>query len=437
MTTAAQAIVERMADDDRRAMLLAVPNVGRVTRRRGRIVLDFSPELRGTDRYLWTFSGRAFESESAAESVRQRICQDAAHMPLSDAIARFRGDRSRTHKATDVVDRFLEAAGMTPSERTGQLIRPRTLAAYRAILRRGRPFYAGMTIAELTRADTLRRLKGWFRMPVEQGGRGLQSDQEARNFFAAFRAVVSWYRTTRRDFPAPDWPSMPTAITAKRRNVGRRAAENRLTLAQVVRAIDAIPEDRQPLFWVLFYTQARPTEVRGVLGEDWVRPRLTIRRSAESKSGAAEIAPTTKTGETGTYELPEWVAALIDKQCTGARFNADAPLFRNPDARAGGGIFSDDAIRGTWETATKRAGIPWVPVYRAMKHTQVSALRDAGISIEEIVDQCRWTSSAMLEHYDEARDVRRGAVVARLDAMVGRARSGDAGVIREIDEKKR
>lgn len=437
MSAPAPAKLERMAIDDRRAMLLAVPNVGKVTRRRGRIVLDFSPELRGSDRYLWTFSGRAFESEAAAESVRQRICQDAAHMPLPDAIARFRGDRSRTHKATDVVDRYLEAATATPSERTGQLIRPRTLAAYRAILKRGRPFYAGMTIAEATRADTLRRLKGWFRLPVDQGGRGLQSDQEARNFFAAFRAVIAWYRTTRRDFAAPDWPSMPTAITAKRRNVGRRAAESRLTLAQVVRAIDAIPEPRQPLFWVLFYTQARPTEVRGVLGEDWARPRLTIRRSAESKSGSAEIAPTTKTGEAGTYELPEWVGALIDKHCTGARFKPGAPLFPNPDARAGGGIYSDDAIRGTWAAATKAAGIPSVSVYRAMKHTQVSALRDAGISIEEIVDQCRWTSAAMLEHYDEARDVRRGAVVARLDAMVGRARAGDARVTRESEEEKR
>ncbi len=434
--SAATANIGRMAIDDRRAMLLAVPNAGKVTRRRGRIVLDFSPELRGSDRYLWSYSGRAFESDAVAESVRQRICQDAVHMPLADAIARYRGDRSRTHKATDVIDRYLEAAKATPSDRTGQLIRPRTLAAYRAVLRRGRPFLDGLTIAEATRADTLRRLKGWFRLPLEQGGRGLQSDQEARNFFAAFRAVVAWYRTTRRDFPAPSWPPMPTALTAKRRNVGRRAAENRLTLPQVVRAIDSIPPARQPLFWVLFYTQARPTEVRGVLGEDWARPRLTIRRSADGKSGSAEIASTTKTGETGTYELPEWVCDLIDKHCTGARFRPDAPLFPNTDARAAGGIYSDDAIRGTWAAASKRAGIPWVPLYRAMKHTQVSALRDAGISIEEIVDQCRWTSAAMLEHYDEARDVRRGAVVARLDAMVGRARSGDARVTDEGGAKK-
>jgi hypothetical protein len=204
----------------------------------------------------------------------------------------------------------------------------------------------------------------------------------------------------------------------------------------VVRGIDAIPEARQPLFWALFYTQARPTEARGVLGEDWQRPRLTIRRSAESKRGGSEIAATTKTGETGAYELPEWVCALIDKHCTGARFRPDAPLFTNPDHRAPSGAISDDAIRATWAAASKKAGIPWVPVYRAFKHTQVSALRDSGISVDDIVNQCRWTSAAMLEHYDEAKDVRRGAVVARLDALVGSARSGYSWDTRKSEVEK-
>lgn len=437
MSARAAANLGRMADDERRAMLLAVPDFGRVRRRPdGRIFLDFSPELRDGNRYLWTFFGKAFESEGAAESVRQRICQDAARMPLVDAVAGFRGRRSRSHKATEIIDRYLEAAATTASDRTGQLIRPRSLAAYRAVLRRGRPFWEGMTIGDLCRASTLRQLKGWFRVPVAHGGRGLESDQEARACFAALRAVVAWYRTTRTDFPAPAWPPMPTALTAKRRNLARQATRSRLTLPEVVRGIDAIPEDRQPLFWVLFYTQARPSEVRGVLGEDWARPRITIRRSAESKHAGADIAATTKTGETGSYELPEWVSALIDKHCTGARFDPSAPLFTNRDARARGGVWSDDAIRATWVSASKRAGIPWVPVYRAFKHTQVSALRDAGISIEDIVDQCRWSSSAMLEHYDEARDARRSAVVARLDALVGSARSGYSGDTSRGDAEK-
>lgn len=429
--------IPRLADEQRRAILLAMPEHGRVTRLKNRIVIDFSPALRGSDRYLWAFAGKAFETTEAAESVRQRICIRSTAIPLVDAVAEFRGSRSRNHRVADVIDRFLEAARTTPSDRTGTLLSPRTLAAYKAVLRRSKPFWTGMTISEACQADTLRRWKGWFRLPVNQGGRGLASDQEARNAFAAFRAVVAWYRTTRPDFPPPNWPSMPTASTAKRRNVARRRVENRLTLPEVVRGIDAIPEARQPLFWVLFYTQARPAEVRGVLGEDWARPKLTIRRSAATRHSGAEIRPTTKTGETGTYELPEWVCDLIDRHCTGARFDPSKPLFANPDPRAGGPLFSDDAIRDTWIAATKHAQIPWAPVYRAFKHTQVSALRDAGISIEDIIDQCRWTSASMLDHYDERKDERRGSVVARLDEMVGKARSADIGLTQKLTSKIR
>ena len=52
-----------------------------------------------------------------------------------------------------------------------------------------------------------------------------------------------------------------------------------------------------------------------------------------------------------------------------------------------------------------------------MKHTQVSALRAAGIPIDDIVEQCRWASPAMMEHYDDARDERRDAVVVKLGEL--------------------
>ena len=410
-----------MPDVSKRVRLPDVPDVGTVRRVKGSIVIDFSPDIRGKGRFLWSLSGQAFESEAVAESVRRRICQHFKTMPLEDAVARYRGNRSRQHKATAIVDRYLEAAPTLQSERTGRFLAPRTLAAYRGVLNRARPFLEGMTIAEATSAPTLRKFKAWFRLP-EPSGRGLKSDQEARNAFAAFRAVVSWYRLERPDFPAPNWPTMPTAITAKRQNQAERNS-NRLTLPEVVRGIEQIPENRRPLFWVLFYTQARPSEVRGVLGRDWNRPRLEIRRSAATKRSDAEIRPTTKTGETGIYELPEWVGEMIDRHCTGARFDAERPLFVNPDPLARGRIFSDDAIRDSWATASTKAGIPWVPPYRAFKHTQVSALLAAGISLEDLIAQCRWTSASMVEHYDERQDEKRGGVVARLDSLVSKVRA--------------
>jgi hypothetical protein len=53
-----------------------------------------------------------------------------------------------------------------------------------------------------------------------------------------------------------------------------------------------------------------------------------------------------------------------------------------------------------------------------MKHTQVSALRAAGIPIDDIVEHCRWATPAMMEHYDDARDERRDAVVLKLGELV-------------------
>lgn len=417
--TAAQAIAGRMPAVDRQAMLLAVPDHGRVRIIRGRIVLDFSPDLRDASRYLWAFAGRPFVSFEHAEEVRLTICRDARHMPLEDAIARFRGRRSRAHKAVDVIDRYLAAAPLLVSERTDRRLAPRTLDAYARVLRRARPWFADQTIHEATQADALRRFKAWFSLPPP-AGRGLETDQEARNAFAAFRAVVAWYRTTRRDFPEPDWPSMPTALTAKRRGLARRGAPARIGLPDVVRAIEAMPELRRPIYWVMLYCGARPTEARGVLGRDWTRPRLTICRSAADRASRAEVRDSTKTGEVGTYELPEWLCDLIDRHR--ASIAPDAPLFGQRDRRARGALLSDDALRDCWMAACARCGVPAVSLYRAMKHTQVGALRAAGLPIEDIVAQYRWTGPAMLEHYDEARDERRGGVVARLDELVGKTR---------------
>ena len=395
-------------------MLLDVPEFGRIVTRRGRIVIDWSPHIRDAGRYLWAFSGRAFVDARQAEEVRLAICRDARHMPLVDAIARFRGRRSRAHKAVDVIDRYLAAAPSLVSERTDRRLAPRTIDAYARVLGRMRPWLGDQTMQEATTAEALRRLKAWYILPPP-AGRGV-SEQEARNAFAALRAVVAWYRTTRRDFPAPDWPSMPGALRARAHSRERRGTPARIGLPDVVRSVESMPEHRQPIYWIMIYCGARPTEARGVLGQDWSRPRLTIRRSAASRSSGAEVRGATKTGEAGSYDLPEWLCDLIDRHRVSIA--PDAPLCAQTDARARGSLYSDDSLRDCWQAACARTGIAPVSLYRAMKHTQVGALRAAGLPIEDIVAQYRWTGAAMVEHYDEARDERRGAVVARLDDLV-------------------
>ena len=58
-----------------------------------------------------------------------------------------------------------------------------------------------------------------------------------------------------------------------------------------------------------------------------------------------------------------------------------------------------------------------------MKHTQISALRDSGLSVDDIVEQCRWTSRDMMERYDTEQDQRRDTVVDALASLVDDAKS--------------
>lgn len=425
--TAAEAMNRRMPDVARQAMLLDVPDVGRVVRLRNRIALDFSPHLRGTDRYLYAFAGRPFVSQEQAIEVLQTIRRDARHMPLVDAAARFKGRRARAHLATEVVERYLAAAPMLVSERTDRMLRPRTIAAYAAVLRRMRPFLEGQTILEATRADTLRRLKAWYRLPAEKGGRGLATDQEARLAFGAFRAVVAWYRTTRRDFPEPDWPSMPSAIAARRRSkVSRHEREIRLTLDDVVRVISRMPEGRQLPYWLMFYTGARPTEARAVLVEDWARPYVRIGRSASGATSRAEALDGTKTYEARTCRLPDHVCELADRAAREYRLQPRAPLCRNQSPIARGPLIAHETLGDWWAAASAAAGVPLVPLYRAMKHSQVSALISAGLDPNRVAEMYAVGEGVLRDHYDERRDERRGEVVDMLEKLAGKARADGA-----------
>jgi hypothetical protein len=306
--------------------------------------------------------------------------------------------------------------------RTGEEYAPRTIEHYTAVLRRAQPFIGETSMADFFTADKLAEFRAWFRLPKDAGGRGLKSDTEMANTIIALRAAVRWYQARNPGFVV-NWPAIPGKLTIARRDKKRkRTRENRrgrlkLSLSQVVKITALIPEDRQPIFWCMFFTQCRITEARAVLGCDYEEGRIYIERSASSKAAKAEIIDKTKTDADGGYLMPEFIQKLIQQHCSHARFDEQLPLFRNPDVRAASDMWSQDAIYDTWRSATERAGLPWVPTYQAMKHTQVSALRGAGISIDDIVEQCRWTSREMIAAYDDARDERRDAVVVKLAEM--------------------
>lgn len=401
-----------------------MPDYGRVVTLPGRAgpAIDFSPHIRGRQRYLWAFYGLKFASIEEAEAVRDRINEAARHISLPEAINQFRSPRSQTDSVWEMCERFLLAAATAGSQRTGEEYTPRTLYHYKRVLTRTRPFLGATTMRDFFQPERLAEFRAWFRQPKSTGGRGLKSDTEMANALIALRAMVRWYQSIHPNFEVR-WPSAPTKLTiAKRDRKRTRSRDNRrgrlkLTLPDVVRIISLIPEPKQPIFWCMFLTQCRITEARAVLGCDHEDGRIYIERSAASKSPNSEIIDKTKTDADGGYLMPDFVRDLVARHCSHVRFDEQLPLFRNPDVRATSNMWGEDAIYATWKAATEAAGLPWVPPYQSMKHTQVSALRAAGIPIDDIVEQCRWASPAMMEHYDDARDERRDAVVVKLGEL--------------------
>jgi integrase len=113
--------------------------------------------------------------------------------------------------------------------------------------------------------------------------------------------------------------------------------------------------------------------------------------------------------------LPDFVLELIERHCTHVRFDSSLPLFRNPDSEAS--MWAHNALTNVWKAACASIGIPYSPPYQCLKHVQVSALRESGVPIDDIVEQCRWTSKEMMERYDVQRDDRRDKVTAQLGRL--------------------
>lgn len=99
------------------------------------------------------------------------------------------------------------------------------------------------------------------------------------------------------------------------------------------------------------------------------------------------------------------------------------PLFRNPHQLAKSDIWTDGALADTWRAALNSNELPWVPLYKSMKHTQISALRDAGLPVDDLVERCRWNSPAMMARYDRESDRRRDKVASVLAELVDKAKT--------------
>ena len=108
--------------------------------------------------------------------------------------------------------------------------------------------------------------------------------------------------------------------------------------------------------------------------------------------------------------------AWIAKYRGDARLDREAPLFPNPRTNA---HWHAKILRRHWHRACGLAGVEYVPVYRALKHSAGTALMEAGLSREDLQAAYRHKSARMTMVYelDDAR--RRARATAKLEELVG------------------
>ena len=173
----------KLALGAKREHLLAMPDFGRVRRtpKWPNPFLDFTPDLKGSQRFLWSFMGQGFGNEAEAELVRSRINARAIEVGLKEAVNQFRSMRSRQDLLTVVIESFLEDAPTMGSIRSsGEPYSSRTLDHYRATLRRAQPYFENMTMREFFKLPELIQFKSWFRKETRPEGAPLEPGKYGR-----------------------------------------------------------------------------------------------------------------------------------------------------------------------------------------------------------------------------------------------------------------
>jgi integrase len=130
-------------------------------------------------------------------------------------------------------------------------------------------------------------------------------------------------------------------------------------------------------------------------------------------------------------ELRNWIAKHTPEE---RRFQADAPLFPNPRT---GQPYSNQKLRDVWVDACSDAEVDYVALYRATKHTTFTALREAGVSRDEVQALARHRDPRTVEVYDLTDDQRRKRALKSLDELERRGQQSENGSRRYVSPRIR
>jgi integrase len=381
--------------------------------------LDFSPYLHGNERRLFCDRGHSFESPEHAEAIVSQIRGiHARGMPLADAVADYRTQQAQPNLIGSKLSLWLAELEQ------GGAHDPRTLQQYRRYAKDGghiAGFWAKRSIYDVG-WDTLRASIAWLR-ERQLGPKAIT------NVIACFRVFYRWARRGHeRDLPDIEFPTV---------KAGPKRRVQMMPLGDRAGAIACVPERDRGIF-IALKMGIRPGEARAArVGDyDFGSGRLSIYEALKG-DGAGAPRGDTKTGQPGVYPVSRELREWIEQHAGDRRLQPDSPLFPNPNT---GNPYSAHRLREIWIAACGAADVEYVPLYRAMKHTSLTALVEDGVAKEDVRALARHRDERTTDRYLLQDDARRRRGMERLEELehaAARRQAGDKAEIATIGPKAR
>jgi integrase len=337
------------------------------------------------------------------------------------ALRRGLGQETR-RTLRDAAEAWLAGAKANPPtvrNRNRQPYKPSVIRGYEADLTRFvLPEFGGVLLGDLRRSDVQRLVD-------ELVGAG-HSSSKVRNIVIPIRVI---YRHALRREEVTTNPTLDLELPS---DVGRR--ERTATAAEGASLIAALPKEDRALWATAFYAGLRRGELRALRWEDvnLAEGKITVGRSWDEKEG--EVAPKSKKGERTVPLTALLRDHLIEAKARTGRDGrdfvfgaaADRPFTPSHIRRRAAKAWAAENQRRT-EKAKERGAKPQLlePIgLHECRHTFVSLMADAGISLERIGDYVGHASTYMVDRYRHLVEGREQADGRQFDDYLARADTG-------------
>ena len=304
-----------------------------------------------------------------------------------------------------------EAEPPTVLNRSGHPYKPSVVRGYKYDLHEYvLPDLGGLRLTDVRRAD----LQALVDRLVGQG----LSGSKVRNIVIPVRVVF------RHALERDEINANPTSGLRLPNNIGRR--ERAASPSEAAELLAALPDNLRPIYATAFYAGLRRGELRGLRWDDvnLAKGVIQVRRSWDDYAG--EITPKSAKG-TRTVPLTALLRDhLVALKATTGRDGRDFVFGAAADRP-----FTPSHIRRqaakAWEAANKKRAEqqkppPLVPIeLHSCRHTFVSLMHDAGLSLERIGDYVGHGSTYMTDRYRHLLEGHEQEAARMLDEYLARA----------------